>query len=76
MQQGKSSRNSQRLAPLAHVSQDSLWDGVAWVFVVAFLVRIMVSLCELFCAFRVVFGRFLAGYPYIFGSHNGTWKGF
>ena len=76
MQQYKSSRNSQLLAPRADMSQDSLWVGLALVFVVAFLVRIMVSLCELFCAFWIVFGRFLAGYPYIFGSHNGHGRGF
>ena len=75
MQQYNSSPNTQQMRPRAHMSQDSLWDGLTCTFVVAFLVRIMVSLCELFCYFWMVFGRFLTGYPYIFGSHNGR-KGF
>lgn len=75
MQQYNSSPNTQQISPRAHVSQDSLWDGLICAFVVAFLVRIMVSLCELFSCFLIVFGWFLADYPYIFSSHNGR-RGF
>ena len=75
MQQYNNSRNTQQIAPRAHVSQDSLWDGLTCVVVVAFLVRIMVSLCELFWSFRDVFGLFLGDYLMIFSSHNGR-RGF
>ena len=75
MQQYKSSRNSQLLAPRADMSQDSLWVGLALVFVVAFLVRIMVSLCELFLVFCWVFWLILGDYLHIFSSHNGR-RGF
>ena len=75
MQQYNNSRNTQLLAPQAHVSQDLLLDGLTCSFVMAFLVRIMVSLCELFWSFRGVFGLFLGDYLMIFSSHNGR-RGF
>lgn len=73
MQQYKSSRNSQQMAPRADVCQDfGSWVGV----VQDFLVRIMVSLCELFWSFWFVFGVIFGNYLSIFSSHNGievTW---
>lgn len=74
MQQYNNSRNSQQIASRAHVSQDL--SGF-WMVGGMFLVRIMVSLCELFWSFRGGFGLFLGDYLRIFSSHNGkdaSWK--
>jgi hypothetical protein len=68
MQQYNSSRNSQKIGSGADVCQDfGLWVRVVY----DFLVRIMVSLCELFWSFRGGFGLFLGDYLLIFSSHNG-----
>ena len=75
MQQYNNSRNTQQITPRACMSQDSLWDGLTCVCVVAFLVRIMVSLCELFLHFLRVFWLILGDYLRIFSSHNGR-RGF
>lgn len=73
MQQYKNSLNSQQMRSGAGVCQDL---GSWLVVFVAVLVRIMVSLCELFWSFLIVFGVNLGSYLTIFSSHNGievTW---
>jgi len=72
MQQYNSSRNSQQIASRVHVSQEL--SGF-WLIGGMFLVRIMVSLCELFWSFRGGFGLNLGDYLHIFSSHNGR-RGF
>lgn len=72
MQQYKNSHNSQQMASRAHVCQEL---RCFWVVGGMFLVRIMVSLCELFWSFRGGFGLILGDYLRIFSSHNGR-RGF
>lgn len=72
MQQYKNSRNSQQIASRAHVCQEL---SRFWVVGEMFLVRIMVSLCELFWSFLAFFGVVLGDYLQIFSSHNGL-RGF
>ena len=72
MQQYNSSRNSQQMRSGAGVSQEL---SRFWVVAGMFLVRIMVSLCELFLVFCWVFWLILGDYLHIFSSHNGR-RGF
>ena len=72
MQQYNNSRNTQQIASRVHVSQEL--SGF-WVGGEMFLVRIMVSLCELFLHFLRVFWLNLGDYLRIFSSHNGR-RGF